>query len=108
MINFINIENLSLIINLSVSDRAFSENQINIQAMCISSYSTKEGFVDSRFVNLKYIDSNKWTFFQIIIQNLNNFCHIQFNFISLEYYRCSGENEGQYRKLAANNQMITF
>lgn len=64
MINFINIEK-SEPYNKFVSfyDRAFSENQINIQAMCISSYSTKEGFVDSRFVNLKYIDSNKWTFF---------------------------------------------
>ena len=43
--------------------KAIKANQNNIEAMCISSYDSKNKFVDSRFVNLKYIENNEWIFF---------------------------------------------
>tara|TARA_B100000965_G_scaffold24911_2_gene18742 strand:+ start:20920 stop:21519 length:600 start_codon:yes stop_codon:yes gene_type:complete len=42
---------------------ALENNQKNIEAMCISSYSKETELVDSRFVNLKYIKGSSWTFF---------------------------------------------
>lgn len=42
---------------------AENKNQKNIEAMTISSYNSKTGFVDSRYVNLKYIIKNEWIFF---------------------------------------------
>ena len=44
-------------------NKAIKANQNNIEAMCISSYDSKNKFVDSRFVNLKYIENNEWIFF---------------------------------------------
>ena len=41
-----------------------SENhQDNIEAICISSYDTRNSEVNSRYVNLKYIYGDKWVFF---------------------------------------------
>jgi len=44
-------------------DEAIKNNQSSIEAMTIASYSTKHNEVDSRFVNLKYIQKDKWIFF---------------------------------------------
>ena len=38
-------------------------NQKNIEAICISSYSSKKNEVSSRFVNLKFIEDKKFIFF---------------------------------------------
>ena len=43
--------------------KAFDSRQKNIEAICISSYDKASNQVDSRFVNLKYIIKNEWTFF---------------------------------------------
>lgn len=43
--------------------KALKENQTNIEAMSISSFSKVNNEVDSRFVNLKYIKKNEWVFF---------------------------------------------
>ena len=42
---------------------ALEMNQSNIEAISVSSYSKKKCEVDSRFVNLKYVDGNKFIFF---------------------------------------------
>ncbi len=42
---------------------AVKKNQPEIQAVCISSYNTDKNEVDSRFVNLKYINDEEWIFF---------------------------------------------
>ena len=44
-------------------DRAQINGQNNIEAILISSYSHESNEVDSRFVNLKYIDNDKFIFF---------------------------------------------
>ena len=44
-------------------EKALEENQKNIDAIAISSFDKKLNEVDSRFVNLKFIDNNKWIFF---------------------------------------------
>ena len=44
-------------------DNAVLKNQDSIDAMVISSIDLSENSVDSRFVNLKYIEGNKWYFF---------------------------------------------
>ena len=44
-------------------DFAEQNNQQNIEAMCIASYSRSLNEVDSRFVNLKYIDNESLVFF---------------------------------------------
>jgi len=44
-------------------DQAYEERQKNIEAIAISSYNKLENEVDSRFVNLKFIDENKFIFF---------------------------------------------
>lgn len=42
---------------------ALNANQKNIEAICISSYSSHDDIVDSRFVNLKFLNDNKFIFF---------------------------------------------
>ncbi len=42
---------------------AVSKDQKYVEAMCISSYDEIENIPDSRFVNLKYIIGENWTFF---------------------------------------------
>jgi pyridoxamine 5'-phosphate oxidase len=42
---------------------AVSNNQSNIEAISISSFSKTNNEVESRFVNLKYIKGNEWIFF---------------------------------------------
>jgi pyridoxamine 5'-phosphate oxidase len=42
---------------------ALSKKQPNVEAISISSYDSIEKFVDSRFVNLKYIINDEWIFF---------------------------------------------
>ncbi len=44
-------------------DLALNLGQKNIEAVCISSYSTSENEVNSRLVNLKIIDNDKFIFF---------------------------------------------
>ncbi len=44
-------------------DDAFIKNQSNIEAISVSSYSTYKNEVDSRFVNLKFVDGKKFIFF---------------------------------------------
>lgn len=43
--------------------RAIDNNQEYIEAISISSYDTKHKFVDSRYVNLKFIEGEKFIFF---------------------------------------------
>lgn len=43
--------------------KALSQNQPNIDAIAISSFNQPKKEVNSRFVNLKYIKKNNWTFF---------------------------------------------
>jgi pyridoxamine 5'-phosphate oxidase len=42
---------------------AFNANQKNIEAICISSYSQRSKEVNSRFVNLKFVDNKDFLFF---------------------------------------------
>ena len=42
---------------------ASKNNQNNIEAICISSFDSIKNEVDSRFVNLKYVNDNEWIFF---------------------------------------------
>lgn len=44
-------------------DEAIEKNQSSIEAMSISSFSTKQKEVNSRYVNLKFIDGNNFIFF---------------------------------------------
>ena len=44
-------------------DAALAANQKNIEAISISSYSTKLREVNSRFVNLKFVNNNEFIFF---------------------------------------------
>ncbi len=44
-------------------DLAFSKNQKNIEAASIASYNKEEKEVDSRFVNIKFVDNEKFIFF---------------------------------------------
>ena len=44
-------------------DEAINANQKNIEAISISSYSTELNEVNSRFVNLKFIQNNEFIFF---------------------------------------------
>ena len=44
-------------------DEAIDKGQKNIEAISIASYSEEKKEVDSRFVNLKFIDGNKFIFF---------------------------------------------
>jgi len=67
MINFIDINTSKPYLKfVSYYDKAI-KNQKNIEAMSISSYSTILEEVNSRFVNLKFIDNDSFIFFRIII-----------------------------------------
>ena len=44
-------------------NEAKKSNQSSIDAICVSSYCSLKKEVDSRYVNLKYIDNNEWIFF---------------------------------------------
>ena len=44
-------------------DEALNANQKNIEAIVISSFNKDTNEVDSRFVNLKYVDNEKYIFF---------------------------------------------
>ena len=60
---------------------AINVDQSHIESIAISSYCSLTKTVNSRFVNLKYIDSNRWTFSLIIILqkqlNLKNISKFQ-------------------------------
>jgi pyridoxamine 5'-phosphate oxidase len=47
----------------TIYKKALDLKEGNIEAICISSYNKSINEVNSRFVNLKYIDGDKWTFF---------------------------------------------
>ena len=47
-------------------ERALELDQKNIEAIAISSFDAKNNEVDSRYVNLKYIEDQDWIFSQII------------------------------------------
>ena len=71
---------------ITVYDNAKLNNQKNINAAAISSYNIDLSEVDSRFVNIKYITGNKWTFYT----NLESPKAIQFrshNQISVLFFR---------------------
>ena len=44
-------------------DEAINANQKNIEAICIASYSRNKKEVNSRYVNLKFLDSKEFIFF---------------------------------------------
>ena len=43
--------------------KAYKKSQKNIEAIAISSYDSKKNQVNSRYVNLKYINEDRWVFF---------------------------------------------
>ena len=64
MIKFINPSNQKpYIIFKELYAKSKKSGQINIEAICISSFSKKNGEVNARFVNLKFIDANEFIFF---------------------------------------------
>lgn len=64
MINFKNISNEAPYkVFRDYYDDAQKNKQKNIEAICISSYSKKTNEVNARFVNLKFIQEKKFTFF---------------------------------------------
>jgi pyridoxamine 5'-phosphate oxidase len=76
MINFINKNNLSPFKKLyKLYDDALAKKQKNIEAIAIASYSNKNKQVDLRYVNLKFVDNNKFIFFS----NYNSPKSEQFN-----------------------------
>ena len=56
-------------------EQAINRNQPFIEAISISSFCKKNNQVDSRFVNLKYIDNKKFIFLLII--TLLNQCNLK-------------------------------
>ena len=44
-------------------DEALNADQKNIEAIAISSFDSEKKEVDSRYVNLKYIENEDWVFF---------------------------------------------
>lgn len=44
-------------------NQALEANQFNIEAICISSYSSEEKEVNARFVNLKFVNDKEFIFF---------------------------------------------
>ena len=44
-------------------DKSLKENQKNVEAICIASYSSFSNEVDARFVNLKFINEKEFIFF---------------------------------------------
>ncbi len=64
MISFINLSNETPYQELKKKyEEALSKKQLYIEAISISSYCNKKKEVDSRFVNLKFIDKNEFIFF---------------------------------------------
>ena len=64
MINFINIDNSEPYeLFKSFYNDALLKKQKNIEAICISSFSHSKNEVTSRFVNLKFINTNRFYFF---------------------------------------------
>ena len=64
MINIANISKASPYIRfVELYDDALQANQKIIEAISISSYDINNNEVESRFVNLKYITNESWTFF---------------------------------------------
>lgn len=64
MINFINHNNeIPYRVLLEAYKKALKAKQKNIEALTISSYNPTLNEVDSRYVNLKIIDNNKFIFF---------------------------------------------
>lgn len=64
MIKFINLPNeVPYKILKQKYDYAISANQKNVEAISVSSYSTKFKEVNSRFVNLKFVDGEDFIFF---------------------------------------------
>ena len=64
MISFINL-NSSKPYNVfnDLYNNALDSQQENIEAVCISSYDNQSNEVNSRYVNLKYVNNDKWVFF---------------------------------------------
>jgi pyridoxamine 5'-phosphate oxidase len=64
MIKFINLEQSIPFLNLQAEyDKALKKSQKNIEALSVSSYNLMNKEVESRFVNIKYIEGNKFIFF---------------------------------------------
>lgn len=64
MIKFLKVNNSIPYIKFKdLYEEAFRLNQAYIEAISISSFNKLENEVDSRYVNLKYIDNEDWTFF---------------------------------------------
>lgn len=64
MIEFINPLNHEPYLRLKAEyDAALENGQENIEAISIASYSNDQEYVDSRYVNLKFIDGDKFIFF---------------------------------------------
>ena len=51
-------------------NKAILKNQILPQAVCISSIDLEKNFVDSRFVNLKYVKDKDFIFFSKSIEDI--------------------------------------
>ena len=60
---------------MCIRDRSINAKQKNIEAICISSYSSENKEVNARYVNLKIIDGNEFIFFS----NYNSPKSIDFN-----------------------------
>ncbi len=76
MIHFINDSSLEPFVELKNAYlRAVSENQRLIEAISISSFNKSTNEVNSRYVNLKFIDNDKFIFFT----NYNSPKSIEFN-----------------------------
>lgn len=64
MIEFNNLSNeLPYSLLKSSYDKSLHANQKNIEAICISSYSNNNNEVNSRYVNLKYVNDKEFIFF---------------------------------------------
>ena len=64
MINFINdCKDIPYLIFKKKYDEAIKKNQTFVEAMVITSFSKKNNEVDTRFVNLKIVDSSNFIFF---------------------------------------------
>lgn len=64
MINFINdCQEIPFLLFREKYNQAFKKNQSFIEAVAVSSYSVKNNEVNSRYVNLKIVDSKNFIFF---------------------------------------------
>ena len=64
MISFVQMcQDLPYVEFRSYYEKALKANQKNIEAIAISSFSKDNNFVDSRFVNLKFINEKEFIFF---------------------------------------------